>query len=115
MYAIRSYYERHHQHGTQDGAESYCRGRGDRITSYNVCYTKLLRSVQQADIGQCLGEAPVNRKRAGCHLAPVIHDLQHPWMQLEPRRQPLQPAGKSVQLFQRHAGVTGFVPVMANV
>ena len=42
MYAIRSYYvkegaHRHHRHAQHDAPEIH------RITSYNVCYTKLLR------------------------------------------------------------------------
>ena len=57
MYAIRSYYETHRRarnaEGANDAAGIVADGGGNtadarvelRITSYNVCYTKLLRKV----------------------------------------------------------------------
>ena len=40
MYAIRSYYE---SETIIELLEQLCESEKDRITSYNVCYTKLLR------------------------------------------------------------------------
>ena len=82
MYAIRSYYGKHLLDQARQfaelgdecfflvGLETVSTGKSDghRITSYNVCYTKLLRRIRSAtaDVGQVAVDVLV----AGCRYAP---------------------------------------------